>query len=185
MRLFLGLAIPADVADHLELMACGLPGAHWQGRDKLHVTMRFLGDPDGGVRRAIIAAMTDLQHPAFSLTLNGMGVFPPRGTPRSLWLGLADETPVRSLRKRIDACLRTVDVVADARKFAPHVTLARTGDCHSADVAAYVIDHALVRSAPFAVSEVRLYSSVQTQRGSQYRVEAGFGLAVGEVDDAP
>lgn len=176
-RLFVGLDLPPAVDDHLELMCTGIFGARWEGRDKFHLTLRFLGEVDGRVHRATIDALQALDSPAFALQLKGVGVFPPRGLPGSVWAGVADAGPVTSLRQRIEALLRRVDGIdPDPRKFAPHVTLARVGDCAIEEVMGYLGAHALFRSETFAVERVLLYSSVRTSKGSSYRIEAGFPL---------
>lgn len=176
-RLFVGIDLPPEVDEHLELMCYGLPGARWEGSEKFHLTLRFLGEVDGRVQRETIDALQELDSPQFMLGLKGLGVFPPRGLPSSLWAGIADTGPVVALRQRVDARLRQVHgIPPDPRKFAPHVTLARVGDCAVEEVMAYMAEHALLRTATFPVERVLLYSSVRTSKGSSYRVEAGFQL---------
>ncbi|MDC0671076.1 RNA 2',3'-cyclic phosphodiesterase [Nannocystis radixulma] len=176
-RLFVGIDLPPGVDDHLEMMCYGLPDARWEGADKFHLTLRFIGEVDGRVHREIVDALQELDSPSFMLGLKGMGVFPPRGLPTSVWAGIADTGPVVALKHKVDACLRKVqDLQPDPRKFAPHVTIARVGDCTVEDVMVYLAEHALVRTEQFPVERVLLYSSVKTHRGSAYRVEAGFPL---------
>ncbi len=179
-RLFLGLDLPPEVDLHLELMSTGVPGARWEGRDKFHLTLLYLGEVDGRVQRDVIDALTGLRFAPFEMTLKGVGFFPPRGDPTSLWAGVADPGPVVALRQRIDARLRSVEVTPDARKFIPHVTLARTADSPVEAIVAYISDHVLFRSETFRVDELFLYSSVRTSKGSHYRREAGFPLRTAE-----
>lgn len=176
-RLFVGIDLPPGVDDHLEMMCYGLPEARWEGADKFHLTLRFIGEVDGRVHRDIIDALQELDSPSFMLGLKGMGMFPPRGLPTSVWAGIADPGPVVALKHKVDACLRKVHgVEPDPRKFAPHVTIARVGDCAVEDVMVYLAEHALVRTELFPVERVLLFSSVKTHRGSAYRIEAGFPL---------
>jgi len=179
-RLFLGLDLPHEVDLHLELMSTGVPGARWEGRDKLHLTLLYLGEVDGRVQREVVDALTGLRFAPFDLTLKGVGFFPPRGEPTSLWAGVADPGPVTALRQRIESRLRGVDVTPDARKFIPHVTLARTAGSPVEAIVAYISDHVLFRSETFRVDELFLYSSVRTAKGSHYRREAGFPLQAAE-----
>lgn len=176
-RLFVGLDLPAAVDDLLELMSQHLPGARWEGRDKFHLTLRYFGEVDGRVRGDIIDALQELDSPAFPLTLKGVGMFPPRGLPQSVWAGVVEADAVTQLKHRVDACLRKVHgLEPDPRKFAPHVTLARVGDCDTDAVVAYMSDNVLFRSGTFLVERVTLYSSVRSPKGSSYRVEAAFPL---------
>jgi 2'-5' RNA ligase len=175
-RLFVGLDLPPEVDDHLELMCGGLPGARWEGREKFHLTLLYLGEVDGRVHREAIDALQRLRSPRFALTLKGVGHFPPRGEPTSVWAGVAETDAVQLLKQRVDACLRDVEFERDRRKFAPHVTLARLGGTPEEAVVAYLSAHVLFRSETFTVDRVLLYSSVRSPKGSSYRVEAGFPL---------
>ena len=47
MRLFVALALPDVVAASLELIQAGVPGARWQTREQMHLTLRFIGEVDG------------------------------------------------------------------------------------------------------------------------------------------
>ena len=179
-RLFLGLDLPHEVDLHLELMSVGVPGARWEGRDKFHLTLVYFGEVDGRVQREVIDALTGLRFAPFDLTLKGVGLFPPRGDPTSLWAGVADPGPVIALRQRIDARLRAVDVTPDPRRFVPHVTLARVADSPVEAIVAYISDHVLFRSEAFRVEALFLFSSLRTAKGSHYRREAGFPLRTAE-----
>jgi 2'-5' RNA ligase len=175
-QLFIGIDLPDAIDEYLELLCTGVDGARWEGADKFHLTLRYIGDVDGGLHRAIIDALTEVRFPAFSMTLKGVGFFPPRGEPRSLWAGLADDADVRELRRRIDRALDPLVLDSDRRKFAPHVTLARLRDPDVPEVVDYLSAHVLFRSPEFQVERFLLYSSIRSPKGSKYRVEAGFRL---------
>jgi 2'-5' RNA ligase len=176
-RLFVGIDLPGAVDDLLELMSEGMFGARWEGRDKFHLTLRFLDECDGRVQREVIDALQELQMPAFPFQLKGVGMFPPRGLPTSVWAGVADPGPVTALKHKVDALLRQVHGIApDPRKFAPHVTIARVADVPVEEVMQYLAANALFRSETFMVEHVFLFSSVRSPKGSQYRIEAGFPL---------
>ena len=44
IRLFCGLALPAQLRDRLISLGGGLPGARWVPEDNLHLTLRFIGE---------------------------------------------------------------------------------------------------------------------------------------------
>lgn len=177
-RLFLGLDLPDEVDLDLQLMAGGIQDARWQSAEQVHLTLHFLGDVDGGTTRRLIAALGELEAPAFDMQLRGAGVFPPRGQPRTLWIGVAVPDPVRLVHQRCARILDDQGLDRERRKFVPHVTLARFGKRASAgQVGEWVANHALYESASFRVDHVRLYSSVLSQRGPKYRAEAAFPLS--------
>lgn len=175
-RLFVGIELPIVVAEHLALLAGGIPGARWQGPEKLHLTLRFIGEVDGGTAREISTALERVREPRFEMVLTGMGHFPPRGQPRSVWVGVGDPEPVAELHAKVDAALARAGIEPDRRKFAAHVTLARLVRSPSRKVAAFLAQHNLFRSAPFEVQHFSLFSSVLSPGGSKYRVEQRFEL---------
>lgn len=176
--LFVAIRPPSDVAAALCLRQGGIRGARWEPEDKLHLTLRYVGDVDAGTMRRIAGSLRALQGSGeFPLTLAGVGTFPPRGAPRSLWVGVDDPRPVALLRDRIERILGTFpNLEPDPRKFAPHLTLARLKDAPPTKVAEFLTAHALLRFEPFVVQRVYLMSSIRTAAGSRYRIEAGVSL---------
>ena len=47
MRLFVAIALPDAVTASLALIQAGVPGARWQTREQMHLTLRFIGEVDG------------------------------------------------------------------------------------------------------------------------------------------
>ncbi len=176
MRVFLGIDLPDIIDTQLSLTAGGLPGARWEPPEKLHLTLRFLDELDGGQVRRLTACMHKLNSPAFYLRLQGTGVFPPRKAPKSVWAGITPADPVHRLKQEVDRQLAPLGLPHDSRKFAPHITLARLKNAPTTKVAAFLAHHALLQSEPFLVDAVTLYSSVLAPGGSKYRKEAVFGL---------
>lgn len=176
--LFVAIRPPAEIATHLSLVQGGIPGARWEPEEKLHLTLRYLGQVEGGTMRAVTEVLSTFAGSgAPALTLRGVGTFPPRGAPRSLWVGVEDPAPLVQLHTRLEHRLRPLDGVApDARKFAPHLTLARLKDAPPAKVAAFLAHHALLQLPTFPVERLWLMSSVRSPGGSSYRVEAAVSL---------
>jgi 2'-5' RNA ligase len=176
MRLFIGIELPESISTRLELMGGGIPGARWEPAEKLHVTVRFLGEVDHGRARRLEDALEGIDLPPFSLSVHGVGVFPPRGVPRILWAGVDDPKPVSELHEAVERVVGPVGFEPEHRKYHPHVTLARLKRPPVARVAEFVAQHALLATEPFEVDHFTLYSSVLNPRGSKYRVEARFEL---------
>lgn len=185
-RLFVALAMPEQITMHLSLMRGGIPGARWVDPDDIHLTLAFIGEVDGGEARRVADALGDVRGHAMTLELCGMGHFPPRGKPRSLWAGVAQTDAVTKLHDAVRRGLERIGVDTDRRNFAPHVTIARLRDPPAARVAEYLSHHALFRSAPFEVRDFRLYSSVLSRTGPKYRVERRYALdEPPAADDGP
>lgn len=175
MRLFVALALPDIIAEHLALLQAGVPGAHWQTREQLHLTLRFIGEVDGRDAAAADDALSLIEAPKFSLALKGVGEFGGK-TPHALWAGVRDKEPVAFLQRKIETALQRAGLPAEQRKFVPHVTLARLRGSPRGRVVDFLADHALYASAPFDVEGFILYSSVLTPNGSLYRAEKAYRL---------
>lgn len=176
-RLFAALNLPESLTQRLVLLQGGIPGARWEPADKLHLTLRFIGEVEGGVMKSVIAALGKVTMPPFELQLASVGHFPPRGQPKSVWTGVREASEVTELHRRIERALASTDVEPDRRKFAPHVTLARLRNAPEHKVAEFIQDHALFLSEPFEVSRFWLMSSVRSPAGSKYRVERVYRFA--------
>ncbi len=180
VRLFVAVDLPAGVREGLVALCGGVPGARWVDPDQLHLTLRFIGEVDGGQFRDIATALGAVGGPPFDLRLDGLGHFPPRGAPRVLWVGVERSEPLRSLRSRIESALADLGIAREGRKFAPHITLARLKGTPPARVGRFFEDHPLFRAPPFTVESFRLYSSTLGRRGASHRIEAEYPLSRGE-----
>ncbi len=174
-RLFVALAIPDDIAQHLALLQGGVPGARWQSREQLHLTLRFAGDVDGRDAAAIQDALAGIEAPAFELAPHGVGEFGGKH-PHALWAGVRANDALSHLQRKVEAALRRAGIAADAQKFVPHITLARLARANTGRVIDWLTDHALFSAAPFAVKGFILYSSLLTTDGSIYRAERAYRL---------
>ena len=175
MRLFAGIALPDDVAQSLAALQAGVPGARWQTREQLHLTLRFIGEADGRAATAIDDALTPISAPAFSLELKGVGSFGGR-RPHALWAGVAASDALLHLQRKIESALQRIGLEADGRKYTPHVSLARLKGTQNGHVVDFLTDRALYASEPFAVNGFILYSSLLTPNGSKYAPERVYEL---------
>lgn len=184
MRLFVALPIPDIVAQHLMLLQGGVPGARWQAREQLHLTLRFIGEVDGGDARALDDALAGIDAPAFDLQLHGVGQFGNK-QPHALWAAARPNPMLDHLQRKVDNAIRRVGQPHDAYKFTPHVTLARLRHPDLDKIREWLTEHALSTSSEFAVGAFCLYSSKLTSDGSVYRVEQEYPLRgfYGEADD--
>lgn len=175
MRLFVGLSIPDVIADALQWLQGGVPGARWQRREQLHLTLRFIGEADGAGTGAIIDALAGIDAPGFDLTLHGVGQFG-NNKVNSIWAGARPNPALDHLQRKVDGAIRRAGQPQDAYKFMPHVTLARMRHPGMERLRDWLSHNGLYTSAPFAVRDFHLYSSHQTDQGSLYRVEQDFPL---------
>jgi 2'-5' RNA ligase len=175
MRLFVATALPDAIAEGVAQIQSGVPGARWQTREQLHLTLRFIGEVDGHDAAAIDDALQSISAAKFSIALKGVGEFGGK-SPRALWAGVAPHEQVMAVARKVENALQRIGLDAEQRKFAPHVTLARLKATPRGRVMDYLFDHALFASAPFEVDEFILYSSQLSSGGSIYVAERTYPL---------
>lgn len=137
MRLFvaaeIGEALAARAAELTRELqtraAAAAPRAKvtWIPADRLHLTIRFIGEVDEGRLPAISGALEpSVGVGAFDLTLAGAGAFPEGGCPRVLWVGVTNgrEELLRAERE-ISSRLAGLGIPDEERAYSPHLTLAR------------------------------------------------------------
>src|SRR5437764_5637299 len=98
MRAFCAIDIPAEVRALLKQQInsfrneFGRTGMSWQNPDRLHLTLKFFPDISAADYNAMIDRYEgDLAEiHAFPLLMAAPGVFPKRGRPRVLWIGIED-----------------------------------------------------------------------------------------------
>lgn len=137
MRLFIAVDVgsaiqhaAARVSDELKLRAAHLaPKARvsWVKPERMHITVRFIGDVDdrqnAAIRSALEPAFTAVR---FDLTIRGIGSFPPDRPPRVLWAGVAEGLEaLRVLEREVSARLEGLRLPRTAADYNPHLTLAR------------------------------------------------------------
>ncbi len=129
MRCFVALDLPSPVCNYL----AGLAGqfkkkgdVNWVPQDQLHVTLAFAGDVPAETVDALREVVRTIDVPPLSLSLQGLGHFPPHGEPRVVWAALGgDVEALTRLQAELAAHAERLDVPREKRGFVPHVTLGR------------------------------------------------------------
>ena len=141
MRLF--IAVDLDDAARQEIAAfqwqigraVGRSSPRWTKPEQMHLTLAFIGEADEMLAAKLtVAMMKPVSQPSFDVAFEQIGVFPPHGAPRVLWLGVgtgADAMIV--LQREITARLEPLGVALERRPFRPHLTLARWPDARPGD----------------------------------------------------
>lgn len=175
-RLFVAIDLPGEIKKDLYSICYGVPGAKWVPEEQLHLTLRFIGEVDGGVFTDIKDALEDIRLDAFAMKLKGLGYFPPRKKPRVLWVGVEPKDSVTVLRNRVESRLVKLGLEPEQRKFSPHITIARLKDTPVSKVTRFLEGNGLFATDTFPVSEFHLYSSVLTPKGAIHQLEVSYGL---------
>ena len=113
---------------------------------------------------------------AFRVRLAHLGTFG-GDKPRALFAAVDTNQALERLQAAHERVLRRVGIVPDARKFVPHVSLARLKGASAIEVADFI--HGMGHFAPleFKVGRFVLFSSKTSVGGGPYLVEQSYPLA--------
>jgi RNA 2',3'-cyclic 3'-phosphodiesterase len=187
-RIFCAIELPSEVraraAEHIATLRHSEPRvrASWERIEKLHVTLKFLGEIEQGrveaLTRAAIRATTSAQ--GFDISIEGAGAFPARGLPRVLWLGVVDPSGgLARLQSRFEDECAIEGFAREERPFHPHLTIARLRTPEGARRLAELHQQAGFEAARFAAVELTLVRSELGPGGSRYRAISHHRLSAG------
>ena len=179
-RLFTALEIPRDASLSLSLLRGGLPGARWIDPENYHLTLRFFGDVEGHVADEIANALDRVRRPAFTLTLSGVAAFGSK-KPHSVYAAAVPTPDLTALQAEIERIGQRLGLPADARKFVPHVTIARLRNPSVGAVANWLSARGNFATMPFRVGRFVLMSSRDSVGGGPYVVEETWPLLGAET----
>jgi 2'-5' RNA ligase len=178
--LFVGVELDARVAEEAAALIRELrqrvnhvaPRARitWVARERLHLTVRFIGNADEDHARDIqLALAPPIDVPPFDLTVTGVGAFPRGGDPRVLWAGLTrGRDALERLEREVTKRLEAVRIAPEERAYNPHLTLARVRE--AARLRSSTLFEGL-RDAELGITRVEaitLFESRQSPKGSTY-----------------
>jgi RNA 2',3'-cyclic 3'-phosphodiesterase len=182
-RLFVALAMPEEIAAELDRLCVGLPGVRWTEPEDFHLTLRFIGEVDHPTFYEIGEVLASISLAPFDLVLRGLGTFPPRGAPHTLWVGVEPNEGLQLLRRRIDRSLREIGLEPERRNFMPHVTIGRFREVPPEDrFGSWIARRSLFRTTGFPVSSFNLFSSVLRSDGALHHVEASYDFVTGVME---
>ncbi|MFN4164978.1 MAG: RNA 2',3'-cyclic phosphodiesterase [Ferrovibrio sp.] len=186
IRLFVALSFPDEVRRSLAALCAGVPGARWANPEQFHLTLRFIGEIDGRMARAVSEELSSITMPNFEVSLFGVGTFGDKRKANTLWAGVRPNPALNRLQEKVDNAMLRVGLPPDRRKFTPHVTLARLNNAPFDRLGAYLSHHALYSAPPFTCDRFTLYSSFLSSSGAIYTPEHVYrldGSAVGDEGD--
>jgi RNA 2',3'-cyclic 3'-phosphodiesterase len=176
IRLFVALSLPDALRGELSALCGGIPGARWVPEENYHLTLRFIGEVPGWQAQEIDEALSGIRAPGFDLTFRGVGTFQKNGRMASLWVGVEKSEPLLFLQAKVETALQRIGLEAERKRYAPHVTLARTERAAPDKTIAFVQANNLYRAAPVPVDGFTLYSSRLGKEQAAYHREVEYEL---------
>jgi 2'-5' RNA ligase len=102
-------------------------GVGWVVPERLHLTVKFLGEQPESVVDPLAAALAEVAalHSQLSLELEGVGAFPNFRRPRVVWLGVRPDPKLELLHHDVEVGCAGLGFEVEGRAFRPHLTLGR------------------------------------------------------------
>lgn len=169
-----------EVSEYIKNLRNEFPNLRvgWEKPEKLHLTLKFLGDIDAGqledLENAVLRAaktFSELEKTEnFKVQIADTGVFPSKRKARILWLGLQDENEnLTKLNRILEAECEKIGFEKEKRNFSPHLTIGRLREPYKSED--LVEKHLENNFEPvgFVVSEIVIYESKLQPTGSIYK----------------
>jgi 2'-5' RNA ligase len=177
LRLFIAIDTPPDIKQRMgalrdQFRATGAD-ARWETNDKLHCTLKFLGETNPDGIDGIISTVQKItgETPCFSVRYRTIGCFPTSRDPRVVWIGLENEDgTMRSLQKSIDEATTVLGFQRDERAFHPHVTLGRVKSRKNIANLLTLMETVTFESEPAILRELKIIRSDLKPAGSVYTI---------------
>lgn len=170
LRLFVGIKIPEIIAEQMEPLVGGIPGARWISKENYHLTLSFIGEVDEVAAEDAVNALRGISFPAFDLSLCQIGYFTKnKDEARTLWTGVDDYHTLDKLHEKVDIALKNRNIDTSKTRFHAHCTIAKLKGTTIDEVHKYIAMNNLFHSKPFYVNKFYLFSSILGSSGSYYK----------------
>jgi 2'-5' RNA ligase len=159
----IGPRVIGEISEAMVQLRQALPEVRWVAVDKIHLTIKFLGDIELSQVDPVANALEQVVKlfPGFTINAKGLGVFPALRRPRVLWVGLESIQLVK-LAAKVEAALEPLGFAREARDFQPHLTIGRW---RQFDSATKKLAEELERwkRHPFGLSQVKAITLFQSE----------------------
>jgi 2'-5' RNA ligase len=177
MRLFTAIDLPSAIRNNLHRMGSQVNGARAVPSEQIHLTLSFIGEVRNEMLQPVTEALAAIESETFTLVLQGVGRFPPRGLPRVIWAGVRPQPQLNRLHALINEALLPFGIIPEERGYTPHITIARINAPAIREVEQFIESQAGPITAEIPITEFLLYSSRLTAQGAVHRVERRYPFA--------
>jgi 2'-5' RNA ligase len=179
-RVFVALELPVLQRRSLRLLCEECPDSgtfRWEPEEKLHLTLKFIGDIDDKTVAELTRSLPNLQGRAAPVTqFTGLGFFGKPAAPSILQVGLLNTPILQEVCDDVESCcLETMGLPRETRKFHPHITLLRIKPYHNLK-ALQNFAGAELNKDKFNLSGLVLYESKLHRSGSVYSPIVSYQL---------
>lgn len=187
IRLFVALIFKEEllneIVDFRESIYPNNNKAKWEGKDKLHLTLKFLGDVAEENIHEINKILESIlkNHDEIVINISKFGIIKKLSTPKILWMGIQQNTSIVNLFNDINDGLSYIGFEKERRRFRPHITLIRLKG--NEDISKLeVLKNTTININSSLADEVALIKSDLLTTGSVYTKIKSFKLNSGGLN---
>jgi 2'-5' RNA ligase len=142
----------------------------WEGSEKFHITLKFLGDCEPEVLHSLESDLrTSLRETqSFDLLYNSLGCFPNLTRPRIVWIGAQENAHIAGLQHLIEEAAGRFGFAKEDRPFHPHITLGRVKGNRHVDRLTETLKTVTFEPLQAGCTEVHVMRSELRPTGSVY-----------------
>lgn len=141
----------------------------WEPINKLHITLKFIGDVKNDTIDKIIDALGFISnYKTLNCSLGNFGFFSIKKEPKILWLGLRANPELNALVKDINNALEKISILKDERDFKAHLTLLRIKQSVQNNFIELFKNYKIPEEN-FVADEIAIVESKLLPKGSQYK----------------
>jgi 2'-5' RNA ligase len=178
-RLFVALDIPESALNELIELRDKLYGTpnkvRWESKEKLHITLKFLGDVGENVSELILRRFEDIEFPKISSSFSKFGFFKKNGLLKILFAGIDDNMKIEEFHKIINDECALLGFNKEDRKFKPHLTLLRIKENEDLN-RLVVFNKKIIDNINFEINSFSVIKSELKPGGSEYSILKEFKL---------
>lgn len=130
-RLFISLDFDEAFLEKLliirDKLADSFTGLKWESKNKLHLTLKFIGDIDASRTEKIAQIIEKVlnNYKEINLVFTGFSTFMRDNKPAILWAGFAENKLLQKLVTELEEGLNIIGIEKCNKKFKAHLTLMR------------------------------------------------------------
>ena len=145
---------------------------NWVPEDNFHLTLRFIGNTTREQLYALVDRLEEVANDTakFSFKIEGAGYFKSKGSPRVLFVKIADEATLSQLAAKVEELATSIGFLHELKPFRPHLTLGRIKYLENRNRFMSLLDELPTQEyQQVEVSEFILYQSILRQEAPVYK----------------
>ena len=177
-RIFIGVLLPENLRKSLLSLQAGLSGVRLVSAENMHLTLRFVGLMNEPELKTLDDILLRVEFEEFPISLEGVGLFPFNGAPKTLWVGLTPSKTLTRFQALIEKKCRSMGLHPDSRNYYPHITLGRVKYLRQNEISNWLNTYQSFKSEAFLLNQFHLMQSILNSSGSVYNCISTYKLAI-------